>query len=372
MSTAPEVPTYDPLAAAPHPETGLVRGRQGRPKLIPRGLSTRIEYTRASALSAYIMGGGQYGLERWQKRLILRGAGIRPDLGRMAAGEHYEQQPGTEKDALYYEAGRNIDGWVEEAIVAAGGHDKANWGTAVHSLVRPGSTGIMAEEDVELRKSVEGFHAAMRGLVNLHAEVFVANDELLTAGTFDGALDIPDGLLPDWLSQPFADPNYGLGKPLLCADWKTGELHIIEHIVQMATYCRGEVYDVDTDERQTFFEAFGRPVRTDVGLVVRIPPNLANHPIPEKRVKLYLVDLEEGYRLAKVAAYVRQMQKEQSLGVVRELKPADIAQARIRQSMLGMGPELTPQALSALYARWKDDWNDELTEFGRGLLEAVA
>lgn len=368
MSTPPKVPSYDPLSAAPHPETGLRRGRQGRPKLIPKGLSTRIEYTRASALSAYITGGGQYGLERWTKRLILRGAGIRPDLARMAAAEDYQQQPGTEKDTLYYEAGRNIDGYVEEAIIAAGGHDKANWGTAVHSLVRPGSSGVMAAEDVELAKSVEGFHAAMRGIAIVGSEIFVANDDLLTAGTFDGALDIPSQLLPDLMPETRA--IWG-DEPLVCGDWKTGELHIIEHIVQMATYCRGEIYDVDTDERSTFAEVLGRPMRTDVGLVVRIPPNLANHPVPEKRVKLYLVDLDEGYRLAKVAAYVRQMQKTQSLGVMRELKPIDLAHARIRTTMTRLGPDLTTQALSAIYARWKDDWTPELTEFGQGLLATL-
>lgn len=354
MTAIPRVPDYDPLAAAPHPEEGLQRGRQGRPKLIPKGLTTRIEYTRASALSAYIMGGSQHGLERWTRRLIARGAGIRPDVARMAAAESYEQAPGTEKDVLYKEAGQNLDGYVELMIEAAGGHDKANWGTAVHSLLRPGSKGIIAAEDVELQKSVAGAKAAMRAFTNLSPEVFVANDELLTAGTFDGGLD-----MPDYPGQ------------LVCADWKTGELHIIEHVVQMATYCRGEIYDVDTDERQTFQEAYGRPMRTDVGLVVRIPPNLANHPIPEKRAKLYLVDLDEGWLLAKVAAYIRQMQKVQSLGVVRTLDPREQAQARARRQMIELGPDVTKQGLLDVYARWRDDWCDELTEFGNGLLERV-
>jgi len=364
MSTAPTVPDYDPLAAAPHPEEGLRRGRQGRPKLIPRGLSTRVEYTRASSLSDYISGGNEWGLNRWQKRLIIRGAGIRPDLARMAAAESYEQAPGTEKDVLYREAGQNLDSYVDQAIEAAGGHEKANWGTAVHSLVRPGSQGIIAEEDVELRKSVEGFHAAMRGIEIVGSELFIANDEVLAAGTFDGALDIP--LIN-------GDGSEGQPDNLVIGDWKTGQPHIVEHVVQLAVYCRGELYDAATDTRQTFEEHFGRPMRTDVGLVVRIPPELANHPDPSKRVKLLLVDLNEGWRLAKVAAYIRQMQKEQSLGVVSTLDPRELARARARREMIALGPDVTrPGALGAIYNRWMSDWTDELTEFGRGLVAAGA
>jgi len=382
MSRVPQVPDYDPLSAAPHPEEGLRRGRYGRPKLIPKGLTTRVEYTRASSLSDYIMGGNTHGLDRWMKRLIIRGAGIRPDLARMAAAESYDQAPGTEKDVLYREAGQNLDSYWEQAIEAAGGHDKANWGTAVHSLMRPGSKGIIAEEDVELRRSVEGVKAAMRGIDIIGSELFVANDELLVAGTFDAAVDIQG--LPPWpadcpVDDGLGECSYSPGKccqsdiePLVCADWKTGELHIIEHIVQLAGYCRGELYDVNTDKRTTFAEHFGRPMRTDVGLVVRIPPNLANHPVPEKRAKLYLVDLDEGWRLAKIAAYIRQMQKTQSLGVVQTLDPRELAQARIRRQMIDLGPSITTAALSELYHRWSTDWCDELTVFGRGLLEATA
>lgn len=356
-----KVPDYDPLSAAPHPEEGLQRGRQGRPKLIPRGLSTRIEYTRASALSAYIMGGNRQGLERWQKRLIIRGAGIRPDLARMAAAESYEQAPGTEKDVLYREAGQNLDRYWEEAIIAAGGQEKANWGTAVHSRVMKGSHGQVpthpTPEDEMMERSVEGFHAALRGTETVASELFCANDELLTAGTFDAAMDIP---------------GITSVHEMLCADWKTGELHVIEHVVQLAGYCRSDLYDVSNDQRTSFAERFGKKMRTDVGLVVRIPPALANHPDPAKRVVLLLVDLDEGWRLAKVAAYVRQMQKTQSLAEIRKLDPREIVQQRAQRDMLALGPNLSREGLSAIHARYRSDWSAELTEFGTGLLERVA
>lgn len=357
MPVAPAIPLFDPLDAAPHPESGLRRGRMGRPKLKPRGINTRVEYTRASALAGYIT--SSQGLEKWTRRLIARGAGIRPDLARMAAAEDYDQAPGTEKDAIYKEAGRNIDGWIDEMIEAAGGHAKANWGTALHSLVRPGAHGVISPEDVELQRAVEGFHHAMRAITRLASEVFVANDELLAAGTFDGMVRIPgiDGAC--------------------VADWKTGEMNIIEHIVQLAVYCKGELYDVDNDDaaerdswRSPLSDTFG-PVRDDIGLLVRPAFLLANAPI-DKRVKLYLIDLEEGRRLARVAAYIRQMQKTQSLGMLKTLDPRELAQTAAREEMLALGPEVTRPALSEIHSRWKSDWTEELTTFGAGLLETVA
>lgn len=358
MPIAPVVPMYDPLDAAPHPETGLRRGRQGRPKLKPRGINTRVEYTRASALAGYIT--SSMGLEKWTRRLIARGAGIKPQLARMAAAEDYDQAPGTEKDALYKEAGQNIDTYIEGMIEAAGGHDKANWGTAVHSLVRPGAKGVVAEEDVEVQRALEGFAYAMEPIERLASEVFVANDELLAAGTFDGMVRLPT--LPEFACV---------------ADWKTGEMNIIEHIVQLAVYANGELYDVDGDDaperdswRTPLDDTFG-PVSRDIGLLVRPAFTLVNAPV-EKRTNLYLIDLAEGMRLARVAAYVRQMQKTQSLGMLKKLDHRELRQARARQDMLALGPDVTRQALSGVHARWKADWTAELTEFGAGLLERIA
>lgn len=355
MPIAPPVPLYDPLDAAPHPEEGLRRGRMGRPKLKPRGINTRVEYTRASALAGYITSG--QGLEKWTRRLIARGAGIRPDLARMAAAEDYDQTPGTEKDAIYKEAGQNLDRYIDEMIEAAGGHAKANWGTAVHSLVRPGARGVIAEEDVELQRAVEGFHHALRAITRLASEVFVANDELLAAGTFDGMVDVP-------------------GHGRMVADWKTGEMNIIEHIVQLAVYSPADLYDVDSDDdpvqdswRTPLVDTFGH--RTDVGLIVRPAYLLANAPI-DKRVKLYLIDLEEGRRLARVAAYIRQMQKTQSLGMLKTLDPRELAQTKAREEMLALGPDVSSSALSGIHARWRADWTEELTAFGTGLLETIA
>lgn len=343
-------PDVDPLAPPPAPAPGLTRDGDGRPLLKPRGADIRVPYTRMSGLGDFLSPDPKY-LHQWELGRLLVGAGLRPDVARMAAALNIPQDPGVPWQRKHSEDKKVLKGLVEQALDAGGAHAKANYGTAVHSLAEPDAHGMIGEDDAMLREDIEGFRYIFDAIIQrVASELFVANDHLRAAGTFDGAVRIPgiDGLV--------------------CADWKTGKYKGIDHGVQMSGYANGELYDTYTDERKTFEEAFGEPVRNDVGLVVRVPAG-STEPV-EKRVKLYLIDLNDGYADARVAAYIRNLQEstEDMPRLVKQLDPVELQRTQAMQAMDDIVGPVTTETLGQVYAQFKHVWTDALTGYGHELL----
>jgi hypothetical protein len=250
----------------------LERDRWQRPLLVPRDGGEKVAYTRASTLAGYLS--DSTSLHRWKLGLLAKGLADREDLAGMVAG--LEPMTGVRKhdDPIK----RKLSGIIDLALEVGGNHVKANYGTAVHSFCEPGNDQPVPER---MKSDVDSFR---RLKLNCEiAETFVANDEFMAAGSFDGRFRLPE-----------------VG--LVIGDIKTGQIKPHDVAVQLAVYAGGEEYDPETNKRTPQPDDLNR----DVGLLIHIPAG-------EGRTDLYLVDLVAGRQAAQVAAWVRDWRKRDDL-----------------------------------------------------------
>lgn len=260
----------------------------GMPMLIPRGLEStgiRSAYTRASGLAEYVDASKEH-IHRWEMRYLAKGLGRRPDLAALAAVETYSTGV---TDAVYGReksmSGKRLDSIIERALDGVRIHEKADRGTTVHAATEPGGPPPEAVP-AELRGAVQAWWDTNRRecIEVVGTETFTANDVTMSAGTFDHLVRVP-------------------GHPLLTdyvvADKKTGRYSPFEWSVQISSYARGEVYDTSTDRRIPW----PGKINLDWGLVWQIDcePGTPD----DQRVKLHILDLQFGWRMAQIAAEVR-------------------------------------------------------------------
>jgi hypothetical protein len=232
------------------------RGRYDRPLIIPVGGGELVPYTRASGLADEIAGGGQ-GLTIWAKRNVALGIARNEDLAAMAAGLEYGD--------------KKLDEIIETAITRV--DHKAAWGTAVHSLTEGPEPSPFAPK--RMQPDVSAYYTELKrcGLTSVASELFVVNDELRVAGTFDDVYHHPlDG--------------YKVG------DKKTGKKKPLNVMVQLAVYAGGFLYDPATGARTPL------GVRRDKGLLAHIPKG-------EGAAEFFDVDLMLGRDLALFCAAIR-------------------------------------------------------------------
>lgn len=250
----------------------LQRDRYDRPLLIPRDGSEKVAYTRASTMGSYLS--DKTSLHRWELGLLAKGLADREDLTAMIAG--LEPMTGVRRHDEPIK--RKMTGIIDLALEVGGNHVKANYGTAIHSFCEPGNNQPVPER---MQADVESFRRLK--LKAVLSETFVANDELMSAGSLDGVFDLP-----------------GVG--LVVGDIKTGKIKAHDVAVQLAVYAGGEVYDCETNRRSALPDGLNR----DVGLLIHIPAG-------EGKTDLYLVDLIAGRQAAQVAAWVRDYRKRDDL-----------------------------------------------------------
>lgn len=262
----------------------------GMPVLVPKGIDPasgiRARYTRASSLAEHIE--NQAHIHRWEMRYLAKAMGQNEDLAALAAVERYstgisDAVYGREKSA----SGRRLDAIIERALDRVRIHEKADRGTAIHGATEPG-----APAGVErLRDAVAAFSRINQQecIKLVGTEMFTANDEIMSSGTFDHLVLVP-------------------GHPLLTdyvvADKKTGRFSPFEWCVQISSYANGEPYNLNDDTRP----AWPGPINKDWGLVWQIDSD-------EQSVKLWIIDLQFGWRMAKLAAAVRDGHAETGIAV---------------------------------------------------------
>jgi len=243
------------------------RDRWGRPVINPLGGGKPEPYTRVSTLAKAIS--DTSALQDWKSRMTLKGAALRPDLIALA-------QSTDDRKALNNAA--------KQALEAANAQKAANVGTALHSFSELVDIEGGTLEDVpevyrpHIAKYQEIVSAA--GIQMVAAESFVVNDHLKAAGSLD-RLVMFDG-------------------ELMVSDLKTGgalNFFAVETAMQVATYANSVLYDVDSGERNDL------PVSTTRGLLIHLPQDDLD------KAGIYVLDLVEGYRLAKLAVDVRQGRK---------------------------------------------------------------
>lgn len=255
--------TFSPPVAEPK------RDRWGRPLIVPAGGGKPIPYVRVSTLAKVL--DSKEALMAWKQRMTAIGLGKRPDLAQRAA----VTDP-ADKRAL-----KEI---VEAAMAAAESDRAANVGTTLHSLTEMLDKGTLESCPPEHIADLTAYEMATKPLQMKAAELFVVNDELQAAGTFDRLVTLPDGRLA-------------------IADLKTGQHdNNYPHGVttQVSIYANSYLYDVATDTRMGYLPDLG--VSTEVGILVHLPAGKAD-------CRIYELDLTVGYALAKTAVAVREIYK---------------------------------------------------------------
>lgn len=275
------------------PEPDVIRGPGGSPMLVPRGLEgkdIRAPYTRASYMADFIEGKDH--IHKWEMRYLAKAMGQNEDLAALAACETYstgvsDATFGREKSA----SGRRLDEIIERAFDRVRIHEKADRGTAVHGFTEPAFWEQEPHEAVpeRLRGPVAGFWAVnvQECIEIIGTEMFTANDTTMSAGTFDH------------LVRVHGHPEL---TGLVVADKKTGRFSPYEWCVQISTYANGDPYDTATDTRP----AWPDEVNKRWGLVWQIDCEPSTR--DDQRVKLWMIDLELGWKLAQIAAEVRDAQ----------------------------------------------------------------
>ena len=262
------------------------RDGSGRPLLIPRGVAiadeNRRPYTRASGLADHLE---EFSfLWKWKMRGLAVGLAQSMDLVRLAAAETYTC--GFTDDVKANRAsGRRVDEIIERAMDRAGVDMKADYGTAVHARTEPDNdaTGIDPDEMQAMDVASCWDLWAELGVVNIGTEIFTACDELMSAGTFDHLSYVP---------------GYGI----IVTDKKTSAKAKASYDVQLAGYSRSDVYDKDTDQRQTLEEYVAAAgwdpslINRSVGLIWWIKGG---------KTQARFLDLDAGWEAAKIAAWIR-------------------------------------------------------------------
>ena len=257
------------------------RDRWKRPLIVPAGGGERIPYTRASTMANYVA--DHSGLHTWEKRLLAVGMGLREDLAARAAAlprlhaERCDKKSLTRKQINEDRATNAlVDELIEAAFETAGKNYKANHGSAIHSLTEPHAN--LDAVPVRMQADVDSWITKLErdNLDVLATEVFVVNDALQAAGTFDHLV---------------RHPTYGI----VVLDKKTGQVDGkgLAFAIQLATYAGAMVYDVITDERAPLESLTGgEKVNREVGIIAHIP-------LGAGRTDLYQIDLTQGFeRLA--------------------------------------------------------------------------
>jgi hypothetical protein len=346
--------TVDDFAAEFFAPERPPRDSSGRPLLIPRGVEVadenRVAYTRASGLGD-LLEEFSY-LWKWKMRGLAKGLADSMDLIRLVAAEDYTCGF-AEDEAANRQAGRNIDAVIERAADRAGVDMKADYGTAIHLRTEPGNKGT--DPDEKQRLDQESCWELWRelGVVHLGTEIFTANDELRTAGTFDHLSYVP-----------------GLG--IVVTDKKTSSKAKAAYDIQLADYAYSDVYDKDTDERMTLEEFIAAQgwnpglLNRDVGIIWWVKNG---------KTQARQLDLVQGIRWARIAAQIRDERRPAASRVAKDVtrslsKEADSQRVRLLEALTGA------PTIDVLTSIWNNPtaqaiWTDQHTEAARSRKEAL-
>jgi len=344
--------SFDPLEdERVSPTVSVPRDEKGNPLVIPRRGTVAIPYSRASGLSDNLTYFAK-SLADWRGRYEAQGIARYRDIAAKIASVFYSTGPlsGTMPISARQNAASVIDECRAEAAERMGISEAANLGTAGHSLTEPGSEGLVVEE---LAGVVKGYKEITAGLERVASEVFVVNDELKAAGTFDS-------MYRDVINFPSC---------FIVGDTKTGKnYHQAEFEIQLAVYQGGELYLGADGGRLTFEEAFGLPVNADVAYLVHVSVTGAPKP------RIVKLDLARGRRLAQLAADVRDGRKEiDATGIGDKLDHKGLASLVLEQqfeALFNMTNEENPEYISAeqfrerstaLWYRFEHVWPAEYT-----------
>jgi hypothetical protein len=311
--------------------------RQNGEPLILQADGSRVAYTRASSLGDYISD-NQF-LRAWELRYLARQLGKNEDLAALAGLETYST--GFDEDSVTKSAsGKRLDSIIQRAFDRGRMSERADYGTVIHALTEPGNEGY---EPVRAAADVQAFweFGELNDIKILGTELFVVNDELRTAGTFDHLI---------WHEK------YG---PAI-ADKKTGRnINGLGFSVQFATYSRARIYDVKTGERIALESLTnGEPINQQWAILFEVHDGMA-------RARRVPISDDRGYAAARLAAEVRDARKWNAMANIdKNFKTVKGDEVRQRGIIRRINESRFPEELLAIWYQWgngKDSWNAELT-----------
>lgn len=310
------------------------RDRYDRPKLVPAGMpaGAKAPYTRASSFADRVKDKAH--IHTWEKRYLAKSMSqpAQQDLRDLAAGEPYISSKLADDVGKNRVSGRNLDKIISRALDRVGIHYLADRGTAIHSFAEDRDR--LYEVPPHLRGHVQGYWSALdrHGIKLRGIEIFVANDQVMAAGTFDSLC---------W------HPAYGW----VIGDIKTGDLDP-GYVVQEAIYANGEIYDTETDERMPL-EALtdGEEINREVGLIFDVK---------ESGTEVLTVDLVKGWELTKA---IKLITDDLRMDLFTKIKPeglfGEIAVAKSRET------------LEALWRSRQDVWTPAHDAAAKARMEAI-
>lgn len=343
-------PVYDPLGDEREPldRSGVPRDRWQRPKLYTRNGEGPLPYTSASTLADTLQ--NDYGLNIWDRRMIAKGVGMDRELAARAGSSRYSTGFGKPDNGKNREYGRELDEVVERARDRAKAHERRDWGSAFHAYSEDRDP--LGDPPEEMLGDLASFWEAidLAGYEIVDTEVFVANDDLMAAGTFDHLVRVPGR------------------DELVVLDKKTGVYHPETVPIQLCVYAGGEPYWVDDDgvhQRRTFLEQYGESVDVTFGIT-------AHTEAESGRTTLYPEDLVGGLVAAEHAIWVRGWHK-QHRGKKEAIDVEQVARQRARDAMMEAtwgDPTLAElkKAFAAVHKQFRAVWTPDLTEYGKLLL----
>lgn len=263
--------TNQPLAGCPVKridQAPPTRDRWGRPLIDGEG------YTRASTLAKTL--DDQHNLIGWSSRMTALGLAKAPDLIALASTATADERS-------------KLNDIVERAKDRASAGTGRDLGTAIHAAAEMLDHGQdISAVPLDVRNDAEGYEFARTGagLEPLCGELFVANRQLKSAGSFDRLMhcnETGDAIIADLKTGTKDDPEYAAKYGALA--WS----------MQLATYATALPYDGGF----LSWEDWGLPVPSAMrGVVCYIPRGTGKCHIID-------IDLAAGLHAVKLAVDVR-------------------------------------------------------------------
>lgn len=339
-----EPPKLDPLGDAVELDRGGVpRDQWKRAMLYRRGSDVLEPYTSASTLADALL--DDFGLRLWEKRMGAKGIGMSRELAAMAGSSKYSTGFGEPDKGSNREYGRLLDEVWERALDNGKAHERRDWGSAFHAFSEERDP--LGEPPSEMELDLESFWEEMdrHRITIIEQEVFVACDELTSAGTFDILASAP------WRPMPFV------------IDKKTGRVsHPERDMVQLVPYSHGDPYYVDDDgihRRETFVEKYGFEVDTTFGITAQTSAQSG-------KTELIPHDLVEGMAAAKLAIQVREHRRKNKR---TKRTPVLTIEDTIHLFLKGLLDDwadehaITKEKLRDFHDQYRDVWSDELKQY---------
>jgi hypothetical protein len=281
--------------------------------------------------------------------------GRRRDLADMCALEPYTTGFDEPDKPIKTASGKRLDGFIERALDSVRITERADRGTVVHAVTEEDYAGFVP---ISVITELASFNEwlAINDVRRCGSEVFVVNDALRVAGTFDHLF-------------------YINGFGLIIGDTKNGRnQNNLGFGCQFANYAHSLVYDPETGERITLQEYVIRnygfdpgPVNQEFALLLSVKAD-QNGGVGE--VKVSEVDIEWGYKNCELAAQVRDARYETAGKVLQSKRLKHVKGKRARQlatqAILDrLAAAITYEELKAIWSQYQPIWTDEMTEASR-------